>query len=216
MAVLVLDGSSARCGAAVVAAGTLLGEAVSDTVRGAPALLPELVRRALQAANIPAARMTLVAVVLGPAGFTGLRSSVAFAHGLAAGWGVPLSGVSVGEALAEGLPCRPGRELWCAVAAHHGQVFLERDRRVRLFALSGLPLPDRPIALLGDAAGPVAERLAGSGADVVLVDRTVPRFQDIAAVAVRRAAAAEATAHPLYPDRPPASPPDAVRETIPG
>ena len=51
-----------------------------------------------------AADLDLVAVTVGPGSFTGIRAALALAHGLALAAGVPVIGVTVGEALADALP----------------------------------------------------------------------------------------------------------------
>lgn len=63
-----------------------------------------------------------LAVIRGPGSFTGLRSSLALAKGLAMGWKCPLIGVSLGEALR----CTIGNEKAVIISlARRGRVFVD-------------------------------------------------------------------------------------------
>jgi tRNA threonylcarbamoyl adenosine modification protein YeaZ len=130
----------------------------------------------------------IVAVTLGPGGFTGLRAAIALAHGIALGGGRELVGVSVGEALAATLPpLAPGWELWCAIDARRaGRVFLERDGQVTGCTETELPTPAAAIAVTGNAAIAVAARLAARGATARLLDARMPTPVGIALAALAR------------------------------
>ena len=45
-----------------------------------------------------------VAAVVGPGGFTGIRAALALAEGIGLGAGIPVIGVTTGEALAAAVP----------------------------------------------------------------------------------------------------------------
>jgi [ribosomal protein S18]-alanine N-acetyltransferase len=137
--VLALDGALARCSAGLVADGALVASRVEDGARGHAAVLPRMAADVLAEAGCAADALDLVAVTVGPGGFTGLRAALSLAQGLALGAGVPVVGVTVGEALAEALPHLGGRALWVAIDSRRGQVFLERDGRVRTERLEALP-----------------------------------------------------------------------------
>jgi tRNA threonylcarbamoyladenosine biosynthesis protein TsaB len=137
-----------------------------------------------------------VAVVVGPGGFTGLRTAIALAEGIALGLSVPLVGVTTGEALAASLPeaLRAGREVWAAVDTKRGRLVLERlapgawhaEAAPEAMAEAGLPQPRGPVAAVGDAAPLLAARLLARGSDAVLTDARLPDAAAAAEVAQRR------------------------------
>ncbi|MDP9097266.1 MAG: tRNA (adenosine(37)-N6)-threonylcarbamoyltransferase complex dimerization subunit type 1 TsaB, partial [Pseudomonadota bacterium] len=150
-------------------------------------------------------RLDLIAVIVGPGSFTGLRASIALAHGVALAAGVPVVGVTVGAALRSEPAELP---FWAAIDSKRGRVFLEREGRIESVALDALPLPSGPIVLGGDAALPVGEALAARGAEVRLVQNG-----RLEAVAIAKAALAGRTvaAQPIYVDPPAAQPGPAGR-----
>ena len=198
MRVLALDGALARCSAAVVADGVVIASRIEDGARGHAAILPRMAAAVLEAATVPASELDLIAVTVGPGGFTGLRAALSLAHGLALGAGVALIGVSVGEALAEALPHLGTRALWVATDSRRGQIFLERDGRIEVLLVGELPRPHGPVALAGDASPATAARLAARGADVMLTNARLPLPRHIAAAALRRRAS-ELPALPVQP-----------------
>lgn len=225
MWILALDASLARCSAAVLADGAVRAHAAAAGGRGQPAALPPLVERVLAEAGLRAPQLDAVAAVVGPGGFTGLRSALALAGGLALAAGVPLIGVTTGEALAAALPeaLRRRRAVWCAVDNRRGRVVLERfapgpvplaEGPPEPMAEAALPRPDGPVAVAGDAAAAVAARLlARGGADAVLTDVRLPDAVHAAEVAALRLAGRlpPRAATPLYVEPPSVRPPAAAR-----
>lgn len=204
MLVLAFDSALAQCSAAVVRDGVLCACRQHPAQQGHAALLPVLVDEVLRDAAISAATLNLVAVTVGPGSFTGIRAGLAFAHGIALGTGVPVVGVTVGEALADSLPHLGIRRLWTAIDSRRGRVFLERDGAAIACDLEALPTPGHPIAIAGDAGIAVAARLAAQGADVMLTDARWPIPRHVAAAAARRFAGElpPLAAQPLYIDPP--------------
>jgi tRNA threonylcarbamoyladenosine biosynthesis protein TsaB len=203
--VLALDSALARCAAAVVVSGDVSAIRQVEATRGQAALLPAMARDVLTEAGTAATSLDLVAVTVGPGSFTGIRAGLALAHGLAlAAGGVPVVGVTVGEALADSLPHLGGRALWAAIDSRRGRVFLERDRQVTAELLDALPPPSGKIALAGDAAALVAAALAARDFDVMLTDARLPISRHVAVVAVRRfhGDLCPLPAQPLYIDPP--------------
>jgi tRNA threonylcarbamoyl adenosine modification protein YeaZ len=99
-AILAMDTSTTRV---VIATGSPSG--VTDGISTWPAgyrhgetLLPSI-GRFLGEQNIRRSRLTGIVVGTGPGAFTGLRVGIATAKGIAHGLGIPLVGVSTGEAL---------------------------------------------------------------------------------------------------------------------
>jgi len=204
MLVLAFDSAVARCSAGIVHDGTLLATRQQDASRGQASLLPVLLQELLEATGIQPDRLDLIGVTVGPGSFTGIRSGVALAHGIALAAGVPLVGVTVGEALADSLPLLGPRRLWSAIDNRRGRIFLERDGAAIACALDDLPSPGGPVAIAGDAAPTVAARLAARGADVMLTDARLPAVRHIAEVAARRLAGAipPRAAQPFYVEPP--------------
>jgi tRNA threonylcarbamoyl adenosine modification protein YeaZ len=204
MLILALDSALARCSAGLVADGVLCAGRQQEAGRGHAALLPVMAAAVLDEAGIAAIKLDLIAVTVGPGSFTGIRAGLALAHGIALSAGVPVVGVTVGEALADALPHLGRRQLWSAIDSRRGRVFLERDGSVIACALDSLPPAVGAIAVAGDAAIAVAARLAARGTDVMLTDARLPTARHIAMVGARRLAGtlAPLAPQPLYVDPP--------------
>jgi tRNA threonylcarbamoyladenosine biosynthesis protein TsaB len=210
MRLLALDGSLARCSVALWADGAVRARLAQPGDRIQPTVLPVLAQRILaEAGGIDA-----VAVVVGPGGFTGLRTAIALAEGIALALSVPLVGVTTGEALAAALPdgLRATRETWSAVDTKRGRLALERipaggaaaTAPPLVLAERDLPRPGGPVAAVGDAAPLVAARLLARGADALLTDSRLPDAGAAAAVAALRLAGRipPRDAAPLYAEPP--------------
>jgi tRNA threonylcarbamoyladenosine biosynthesis protein TsaB len=209
MRVLTLDAALVRCAAAVVVDGMVVAAHQSDPSEGHAALLAVLARDVLAEAATTPASLDLIAVVVGPGSFTGIRAGLALGHGIALASGVPIFGITVGEALADSLPRLGTRHLWVAIDNRRGRVFLERDGAVTATALDGLPMPDGKVAVAGDAAISVAARLAARDADVTLTNARLPAARHVAMVAERRwrGEIPPLPPQPLYVEPPEARPP---------
>ena len=196
--VLTLDASMALCFAGLVENEVLLGR---RQVEGDLAALPSLVEALLRDYG---RTLDLVAVIVGPGSFTGLRASIALAHGIGLALDVPVVGVTIGEAL----PGENGLPIWAVIDSKRGRVFLERAGIVETVAFESLPLPDGPIALGGDAAQMAGEILAGRGADIRMLTMLLPEPSGIARAAL---AGRTVPAQPIYVDPPAARPGPAGR-----
>jgi tRNA threonylcarbamoyladenosine biosynthesis protein TsaB len=156
LTVLALDTTLAACGVAVLRGDAVLVRRQAVLGRGqAEALLP-MVRDAMAEAALPFAAVQLVAVTVGPGTFTGIRSGLAAARGLALAIGCPCAGVTTTAALAAAVPDRP---LLVAVDALKDEVYwhLFDDR-----AGPELAAPEAVAAHL-----PVGIAALGSGAPLV-------------------------------------------------
>lgn len=209
MLILALDGALARASVALCEGGTVLAQRAEAGARLQPAALPPMAEAVLRAGR-PAA----VAVVVGPGGFTGLRAAIALAEGIALGLGIPLVGVTTGEALAAALPAalRDTHEVWAAVDTKRGRFALERFAPggavplgpPMVLAERELPAPAHPVAVVGDAAPQVAARLLARDHAAMLTDSRLPDAVAVARVAARRLAGAipPRDAAPLYQEPP--------------
>jgi tRNA threonylcarbamoyladenosine biosynthesis protein TsaB len=204
MRILALDGSLARASAALWVGRAVAGERVQPTAL--PVMADELLAEAGRA-------LDAVAVVVGPGSFTGLRTAIALAEGIALGLGVKVVGVTTGEALAAALPeaLRASCEVWAAVDTRRGRCALERiapggwvAAPPAVFAERELPFPAGPVAVAGDAAPMVAARLLARGGDAMLTDSRLPDAGAAAAVAALRLSGAipPRDAAPLYAEPP--------------
>nr|WP_321983767.1 tRNA (adenosine(37)-N6)-threonylcarbamoyltransferase complex dimerization subunit type 1 TsaB [uncultured Lichenicoccus sp.] len=208
MKILVLDGSGADGRLALVGfeAGrpALLGD-VMIPGRGGAEYLAGQARDLLAVAGWSTATLDLVAAIVGPGSFTGLRATLSLAHGLSLGSGCRLVGVGLGEGLRRtaGLQAWP---VWCVTRARRGRIFLDREAD----GPAGCMLDDLPrpaggtVLLAGDASGVVASLLSAGEvvAQALGIDRPDPRA--IAGVALDRLAGrlAPLAVQPLYVDPP--------------
>ncbi len=219
MRILALNGASAASG---IGFGLLalehgrLRTAFEATQPGRDAAgLPALLQHQLDALRWPAARLDLIAVVVGPGSFTGLRATLALAHGLALASRAEVVGVTVGEALAPGLRAAAGGDrFWCVSQARRGRVFIERPDGVPVQAasLDALPVPERPVLLGGDASEAVADALGNAATRSGLLGPTAAAVAG-AALARRDHALPPLPAQPLYVDPPEARLPENGRQT---
>ncbi len=197
MRLLALDAALGPCSAALLEAGACVAEQSRDS-RAGLADLP-----GLAAAVLGGAPLDAVAVTVGPGSFTGLRSAIALAHGVALGRGIPVVGVTVAEALAQAATVPPGWLLWVALDTRRGRVFLARDGVVEAVALADLPRPAGPVLVAGDAADAVLRLLAAIGCEAASGPRDVAAAC-VGQVALRRLAGRlpPCPAQPLYVDPP--------------
>lgn len=217
--ILALDASLARCSAAILADGTVVAERCVDGERGHAASLPPLAAIVLAAAGVRATDLDAVAAVVGPGGFTGLRAALALAQGIAVAAGLPIIGVTTGEALAAALhpASRAGRRVWAAIDHRRDRIVLEcfaPGTAVALgppavFELEALPPAPGPVIVVGDAALATAAALRARGADVVAPGPWLPTAAAAARVAALRLCGRlpPLAARPLYAEPPAVRPP---------
>ncbi len=199
-------------------AAALLGHRRLAPGRGQADHLIALIDDLLRALGLDYRALGLLAVNHGPGSFTGVRSAVAAARGLALAAGLPVLTVGSLEALAAAVPEAPGT-LLAALDARRAQVYVQAfDRQRRPQGAPALRTPQQVVADL--AAGPL--RLVGSGA--ALIRAQLPEGRPVPIVDVeldarwvaRRAADRLASGerpqggsalHPLYLRPPDARPP---------
>lgn len=174
MRLLAIDTATPRPSLAVV-----IDDGVPRTVElprlGAEALAPA-VASLLSAAELVPGDLDRIAVVSGPGSFTGLRSSLAFARGLARATGALLVPVPTFEAAAGAVPAPPDADL--LLEALRGEV----HRRCRR----------------GGVLSPVGERLSREAA-IIEADRAGVPVIDLGSAALLLAPAAAELAR-LAPD----------------
>lgn len=206
MSLLALDASGPQAGLALLdESGTLQGQWTTPLKPGLIETLPVLLQNALAGQHV-----TDFAVCIGPGSFTGLRTSIALAQGVAAGLNIPLWGITAWDAYQEALPGL-SHPLWVALRARRGRLFLLRDGKAEAFADEQLPCPEVPIYVAGEEAAFVTESLCAQKADARLTTAGLinPLWVGLAALRQKQAGKAPAPALPLYVDPPEAKLPAA-------
>lgn len=167
-----------------------------------------------------ALRPQLVAVVVGPGSFTGLRASCATAAGYALGLGVPVIGVTRGEALLPELEqamsayntSHPLQGWMLVTGARKGRVFVETATGVQAIALADWhPVPGQAWLIAGDAAA----SLPMPDAQLSAITTPTPEQIAFAACARLRGEMPAREALPLYVDPPEAKRPAAGLRAAP-
>ena len=220
--ILALDASSSRCSVVLwsedagrasaghASAGRALASLEREGQTGDAARLPGMVAALLAEQGFAPRHLTAIAVSVGPGSFTGLRASLAFAEGLAAGADIPVIGVTVAEALA--VAAREGGAaadlpLWCALDARQGRLFLHRGGAPEAWEvamLSDPPRPEAPVALTGDAAEALGHVLRDCGVEAFVTPARLCHSREVAIAGTARARGqvAPLAATPLYIDPP--------------
>lgn len=228
MLLLAIDSATETCSAALWEstrpADGLLAQRVLEPARGQAERLIGLVEAVLADAGLGYRDLGAIAVNHGPGSFTGLRSAVAAARGLALATGLGVIPVSSLEALAGGATPDAG-DVLAALDARRGEVYAQgfgsdlEPLAGTLGAPRAMPPQDAARAI-ASRAGPI--RLVGSGAHLIqaLLPADVPVVLEmvrcdaslIARCAARRLAAGERpvagfAVRPLYLRAPDARPP---------
>jgi tRNA threonylcarbamoyladenosine biosynthesis protein TsaB len=209
---LAIETAGSLCSVAVGRGGDLLAsEARSQRHGHAEALLPMIDRVTADAGLRPQA-IDIVAVTVGPGGFTGIRVGLAAAHGIALAAKARLIGVTTFDAVAAAIPqdARASAEvLLVAIDSRRTELY------VQLFGLAdGASLAPpaaitaeslaafvdehvsgRPVLLAGDAAALAAQSLPRAAVSGVAADA---RGVVLAAWQRMRSGAASEPARPLY------------------
>ena len=197
---LALDSAGPRCSVALLEGTQTLASAMRDGAMGHASTLPELLAQVLGSAVVDA-----VAVCVGPGGFTGLRAGIALAQGVGLARGVPVLGVSTGQALAAQARNPGGRAVWAALDSKRGHLFLEREGQPPVaVAPAALPRPERPVLIVGDGAVLAVATLLARGDPAALGEPRLPHAVGVglAALAMLEGRLPRRAAEPLYVDPP--------------
>lgn len=162
MKILSIDSATSACSVAVWADGALRAIERADLARGQAEALVPMIERVRRQANLTFAELDRLAVTVGPGHFTGLRSGLAAARGLALATGLPLIGITTLDAVAAGVPAaeREGAVLVVALDSKRQEAYVQAYAS-DLTPLSG-PQAKRP-------AEYAAELARGSGSRFVTV-----------------------------------------------
>lgn len=199
----------------------VLAEGALPPETGKADQLITVIERLLAEQGLGYADLELIAVNRGPGSFTGIRSAVALARGLALAAGLPVMGVTSHDALAAGIDRDADeRPLVIALDARRGEVYAQTvaaDGRAlsAIEAMAPAELAARLGAgawrLAGQGAGLVAQAL-DAGARVEMIETRPLDAALVARSASRRLAAGETPGtgfdlRPLYVRAPDAKPP---------
>lgn len=131
-------------------------------LKGGPERFPIYFQSFIQQGIITADQIGLIAVMVGPGSFTGLRASIAFALGMQVGLHCPAVGLRRGEALFPFLPAElSGQLVWHITHARRGRVFVETNKSLGVVAYNEdeIPFPDKDFIAIGEAACGLEARL---------------------------------------------------------
>jgi tRNA threonylcarbamoyladenosine biosynthesis protein TsaB len=172
-----LDCSGASCSAAILVGGEIRAHRFAAMERGQAEALMPMVQAVLDEAALGAAQLDFIAVTIGPGSFTGVRTGLAAARGLALAAGRPAMGVTSFAAVAEAVRAQAGgRPLVVALESKREELFLQL---VEPGGDGALVPPEEWRAFVPDAAF-----LAGDGAVRLAAALARPRTDILSAAAV--------------------------------
>jgi tRNA threonylcarbamoyladenosine biosynthesis protein TsaB len=162
---LALESATAVCSVAVCdAAGQVLSHRRGERAPDQADRLIELVDEALRDASLDYGALDVIAVNHGPGSFTGVRTGVAAARGLALALGRPVLAVNTLEVLAAAVGPQPAGTIVAALDARRGEVYLQSfDHRLAPLAA---PSAVAPAEIRLDRAAPPLQ-LVGNGAALI-------------------------------------------------
>jgi tRNA threonylcarbamoyladenosine biosynthesis protein TsaB len=206
MRLLAMDTASNCCSAAIWSDGGIAAFRHQPMTRGHAEAITPMIREVLAETGHEFDDLDGLAVTVGPGSFTGLRTGLATARGLALATGLPLAGVTTLEIVAhEALPIPIASGDRSACGGPGCLVALETRRAdlfVQLFtsdaAALGEPealrpeaaaamLPATPMVLAGDGVPRLKEFLSGRGNDDVVADAAIaPDARAVASLTAQR------------------------------
>ena len=213
---LSIETAGAACSAAILRGAVVLAaERRAMRYGHAEALLP-MIERVAAEAGVPPGGLQVVAVAVGPGGFTGIRAGLAAANGIALAVGARLTGISSFAAVAAvaggGGSC--SRPLLVALDSRRADLYVQPFTADGVAPLSEpvALLPDRlaahvvdligegPLLLAGDAAEAAFAALDAAGIGAALAPHSAPDALGVAAAALRQlqTGAAIRPMRPLY------------------
>jgi tRNA threonylcarbamoyladenosine biosynthesis protein TsaB len=172
--VLGFDCAGGACSAAVLVDGRIASHRFAAMERGQAEALVPMIKSALDEAAVHVGALDLIAVTRGPGSFTGLRTGLAAARGLALASRLPLIGVTCFDAAAEAAKDEAGgRPLVVALESKREELFLQRfdpagpgEPALVPREAWGAFVPDADFVLAGDATRRLAMALGRADAAI--------------------------------------------------
>lgn len=169
--ILAMDCAAGACSAAVARDGEILARRFEAMSRGHAEVLMPMVEEVLDRAATPYAELDLLAVSVGPGGFTGVRIGLAAARGIALAGAIPLLGVNTLEVLAHAVPEqeRGGRTVLAVLDSRRADLYAQAfasDLTPLAEPAAVMPgdleamLPGGPVVLVGDAGAQAMAAIA--------------------------------------------------------
>ena len=168
---LAIDCAGAACSVALAAAGEIRAARSARLARGHAEILLPMIADTLAESGATYREIACFAVTVGPGSFTGIRTAIATARGLALALSRPLIGVTTLEAVARGArTASPEGAADCLVAldTRRADLYAQRfasDGAARTRPLATMPEPlvaslgAGPLLLAGDAAASIVPLL---------------------------------------------------------
>ena len=192
MRILAFDVCAGPVSVAAVADGRVVATLVREVDRGSADILVPTIVACLDRAGWSWRALDMLAVTVGPGSFTGIRSGVAAARGLALAADRPVLPVGTLEAMAQASSGKGA----CWSVLHGGR----RGLFVQPFDEAGIP-SDVPHAIAETARAevlPEGARIVGDGGETVRLDAPVVARVAMAKLARGEAPAKGSDAEPLY------------------
>lgn len=132
------------------------------TLKGGPERFPIYFQSFIDQGLITPDQIDLIAVMVGPGSFTGLRASIAFALGMQVGLNCPAIGLRRGEVLFPFLSQVTSEQLvWHVTSARRGRVFVETNQSSQVIAYNedDISFPDSPFLIVGESVAGLEGKL---------------------------------------------------------
>ncbi|MEW7007202.1 tRNA (adenosine(37)-N6)-threonylcarbamoyltransferase complex dimerization subunit type 1 TsaB [Lentilitoribacter sp. EG35] len=126
MLILAVDTAGPMCAACIydTANETFLSSISEEIGRGHAEVLPSIVERALNHANLDFSDLSLLAVSEGPGSFAGIRVGISFIRALALALNIPSIGISSLIAMAHATCETASQNALAAIDARRGEIYL--------------------------------------------------------------------------------------------
>ncbi|MDI2091724.1 tRNA (adenosine(37)-N6)-threonylcarbamoyltransferase complex dimerization subunit type 1 TsaB [Commensalibacter oyaizuii] len=130
------------------------------TLKGGPERFPIFFQQFINKDSLRVNEIDLIAIIIGPGSFTGLRASIAFALGIQVGLACPVVALRRGEVVFPFLSENyKNKSVWHVTHARRGRIFIESNisNKVTAYNLSDIEYPATETYLIGEGAQSLSE-----------------------------------------------------------